>query len=286
MTALPCYPYVHVRVPEDAVDGVSAKLFALGAEGIEERDVAEASSGFALLVASMKSEEQAQIAALQFASDYPTEVVILEGDSWRDAWKAYFKATKLGTRLWVTPSFETADAAPGDVVVQMDPGRAFGSGIHETTRLVLRALETALHPDDRLLDLGAGSGILAIAALKLGAAQAVAIDVDTDTFPVAEENAVRNGVASRFVVHGASLDGIKEPFSFVVANIQRAILVPMATALSACVASPGQLILSGVLAPEEDQVRQAYAPFFGPEPVVSREGEWIALHYHRRAQPA
>src|SRR5690606_21448730 len=125
-------------------------------------------------------------------------LVFVEGDDWRDEWKRFFKPSRIGERFVVRPSWEPFDAGPDDLVIVVDPGRAFGTGLHETTRLVIRELEQRVTPGVEVLDVGTGSGILSIAALMLGAGRALGIDVDEDAVEIAVENAAINGLADRF----------------------------------------------------------------------------------------
>lgn len=290
------YPYVHVLVPDHVVDEVSAELFAAGVMGVEERDRSTLSDGSddaaewlalgvpetdlkerTLLVAAVQHEDEAWMWVHRLRDRYPARVGVVVGDDWRDAWKQYFKATRIGTRLCVAPSWEDMALKQGDVLLRMDPGRAFGSGTHETTRLVMRELDRVIAGGERVLDVGAGSGILSIAALLLGAESACAVDNDTDTFPVALENAERNQVAGRFSVAGDSLNELTETYDVVLANIQTSVLLPMAAAIISRVS--GVLILSGILSDEALRVQAGYAAL--GEPLVTRENEWVALTYEK-----
>ena len=162
----PRYPYVHVDVPADDAELVASDLWDLGATGLEERDATTldhaSKDGNVTLVACFVDDAAADEAALALR-ELGATVQYVVGDAWRDAWKAYFKPTRLGPRLVLRPSWEPWDAAPTDIVISIDPGRAFGSGIHETTRLVLKQLDGHIRGGETILDVGCGSGILAIA---------------------------------------------------------------------------------------------------------------------------
>jgi ribosomal protein L11 methyltransferase len=269
------YPYVHVAVPQADVELASAELWELGASGIEERDASTMNAPDAgeplTLVASFLDEADAQLAAEAVSERWAARLCFVEGDDWRERYKAYFKATRIGSRLVVRPPWEAYPARDGDVVLTLDPGMAFGTGTHETTRLVLEALEDHVRTGMGVLDVGCGSGILAIAALLLGAGSALAIDVDPE--------------ADRCRVERASGDAAGEPlahgqrYPLVLANIETRVLVPAASALIACVEPTGVLILSGILAPERDRVLAAYAPL---HTLAVRElGEWVAIVLRR-----
>jgi ribosomal protein L11 methyltransferase len=289
------YPYVHVEVgsAEDA-ELASAELWELGASGVEERDASTMNRPDAqgiTLVASFADEAAAGDAAAALGERWPARVAFVEGDAWREAYKAYFKPVRIGARLWVKPSWETLEPAPGDVVVALDPGGAFGTGTHETTRLVLEELQDHVRPGMSVLDVGCGSGILAIAALLLGAERAVAVDNDPEAVRVSQENAQHNRVHGHMAVSDAELWSIPEHFPLVLANIERRVLVPLASELAARVQPGGLLILSGVLAPEADEVLAAYtldrtAPALrggASLTLVSKRalGEWVALVLHK-----
>jgi len=198
-------------------------------------------------------------------------------ESWETAWQAHWKPLAIGRRLWVRPSFCPA-AGDDRIDIELTPGMAFGTGTHATTQLCLAAIESicdSCHPDT-LLDMGSGSGILAIAAVKLGVQHALAIDCDADSVAACIDNARINGVAM-----DARL-GDTPPssrFDLVVANILSEPLIMLAPALAACVSR--DLVLSGLLHEQEQGVVEAYARQ-GLDLVVSHhQQEWSALHLRR-----
>jgi len=178
----------------------------------------------------------------------------LEQSGWETAWQKDWKAMPVGKRLWVRPSF-CEPPTDGRLDVVLDPGMAFGTGTHPTTRLCLEAVERIClaTPPATLLDMGAGSGLLAIAALKLGASTALAIDMEQDSVEACTENAAINGVQLDVLLDDTPPAG---QFELVVANILAAPLVWMAKELSACVGN--RLILSGLLTTQVDDVCAAY----------------------------
>jgi ribosomal protein L11 methyltransferase len=190
---------------------------------------------------------------------------------------------RLTDRVTIRPPWQAyvpADAA--ERVLELEPGRAFGTGLHPTTALVARAMETRSAEffaragrSASVLDVGTGSGILALVALVLGAATARAIDVDPDAVALAAENAERNGLRDRLKVDGSPVEAIAERFDLVVANIEASVLIAMAEPLAACVDNGGTLIVSGILQERAAEVRRAFARF---ELVASpSQGEWAAL---------
>ncbi len=196
---------------------------------------------------------------------------ITESD-WSTAWQRYWKPVRVG-RFWVRPSF-LPPAPEGLIEIVLDPGMAFGTGTHPTTRLCLAAIERVLgrRPNPRVLDMGAGSGILAIAAAKLGASQVVAVDCDPDAVEACRNNARANGVRIDCRLGDAPPEG---PFELVVANILAAPLIAMAGRLSA--ACSDQLVLSGLLRIQRQEVERAYeAQGFRTVEATSEE-DWICL---------
>lgn len=282
------YPYVHVDVPAEEADVLSAELFELGASGIEERDQStliksraaqEASVPHVTLVASFESDELANAACSELAPRFSARVEHVEGDAWRDGWKAYFKPTRVGTRLVVKPSWEPYDALEGDVVLTLDPAGAFGTGTHETTRLVLGELEELVKEGQPVLDLGTGSGILAIGCCLLGASRVRALDIDDESVNACIENAQANGVRERIEVDKTPVQALTGRYPLVLANIETRILVPLMESIVARVEPGGVLVLSGILRSEIETVRAAYA---GLSPVKLREqGEWAAMVLRR-----
>ncbi len=276
--SVPRYPYVHVDVSSDDAELVSTQLFELGALGVEERDastLARAEGGAAVtLVASFEDDAAARAAQAELGG-YAPRLEHVVGDAWRDAWRAFWKPMRVGERLVVVPSWEVFEPAAHDLVLALDPGQAFGTGTHETTQLVLAELERRVRVGVTLLDIGTGSGILAIAALKLGAARALAIDTDPLAVDAARENAERNGVAAQLEASAAAVESVAGHYPLVLANIEARVLRPLAAAVAARVAPGGLLILSGLLATDVAETRAAYDGF--EELARPERGEWRAL---------
>jgi ribosomal protein L11 methyltransferase len=279
----PRFPFVHVDVSEDEADTASSLLFDLGAQGVEERDattLVKGAAGKVTLVASFATREEADAALAEIDASLSPRVEEIVGDAWRDAWKEHFRPFEIAPGIVVRPPWEPYDGK-ARVLLELEPGRAFGTGLHETTSLVAGVLaeRAAEYAGKDLLDVGTGSGILAILALKLGAANARAIDIDGDAVEVAKDNAKRNDVAQRFDGGTAGIASIAGTYALVLANIEAGVLVPMAPELKARVAKGGLLVLSGILVPQKDEVLAAYADLelaLAPE-----KGEWIALVLRR-----
>lgn len=275
----PRYPYVHVDVAPEDVDETSGLLFELGAEGVEERDETtlqkNAVSGRVTLVASFASREEAEMAMRELGEALAPRYEEVVGDAWRDAWKEHFRPFAIAPGIVVRPPWEPYVAKPGEKVLELEPGRAFGTGLHETTRLVAQALER--HRGEiagaTILDVGCGSGILALVAIALGAHSAVAIDTDPEAIDVTRENAARNGVG--IDASTTPLESCTTIAPVVLANIEARVLVPMAKELAAHVAPGGLLVLSGILVGQRDEVVAAYPDLALEESPAL--GEWVML---------
>jgi len=264
-------------------DDRAAALFELGATGVEVRDgeaapmpgVPPLPAGRAVLVAFFPAEDEARAAA---ADQGGGAIAAIADEDWGEAWKRGLGALSVG-RVHVRPSWVEAPAPAGAAEVVLDPGMAFGTGTHPTTALCLAALSELVtgRPGLSVLDVGTGSGLLAIAARKLGAGRTVGVDNDPVAVRVARENAERNGVDVALSVTPAG--DVPGTFDLVLANILANTLVELAPALEARLAPGGVVLLSGILAPQAEEVRAAYlARGLRPFPGGDRgEGEWALL---------
>jgi len=211
----------------------------------------------------------------------PHQLLTLVDRDWQSAWLEDLGPMRFGSRLWICPGDATA---PVDaVVVRLDPGLAFGTGTHATTALCLEWLDQMALQDKSMLDYGCGSGVLAIAALRLGCARAVAMDIDPQALLATRDNASRNDVGARLQLAGAA-DEIYGQFDVVVANILAGPLVQLAHSIAARVSDGCMLALSGILSEQIDEVRSAYDPWIEfNEPVCrQQDGQSWALLTGRR----
>lgn len=267
-----------VRVASDQLELAQLRLWELGARGLEERDATTLLGGpvegTAWVLASFPDDQAARRALREMRNAYEADLVYVEHRDWDTEWRRGFGSQRIGRRLWLRPSWEPAEGGPNDVVVTIDPGNAFGSGDHETTRLVLQVLERRVTGGERVLDVGCGSGILSIAAVLLGASLADAIDVDDDAVATARRNASLNQVSRRFRASTQPLRNVASVYDVVVANIETRVLVPMAAELRSRVASGGFVVLSGALREEREELLSAFSSMQVDE--VLEEGEWLA----------
>lgn len=203
-------------------------------------------------------------------------------EDWADAWKQYFKPQRIGRRIVIKPTWEPLTPAADDLVIEIDPGMAFGTGLHATTRLCLRALETHLTPGMRVADVGTGSGVLAIGAALLGAAFVDAVDIDPLAVRIAHENVAVNHVGDRVNVAESSAPP-HGPFDIVVANILADVILSLADRLYAATAAGGLLISSGIIDSRAEDVRRGLAAVGFTIEETAAEGEWVAVLARRTA---
>lgn len=210
----------------------------------------------------------------------------LEGmneENWEDSWKQYFKPIPLG-RVTIVPLWEDYTAAEGEVVIRIDPGMAFGTGTHETTRLVMRIMQDVVTDGDRVLDVGCGSGILSICASRLGAEMCRAYDIDPVAVKVTRENLEASGITN--VVAGVSdllsgIERIKGGYTVCVANIVAEIIIRMLPDIHTYLAPGAPIILSGIVREREEEVRRAAESLGYTVVRCEHENDWSALMIKR-----
>jgi ribosomal protein L11 methyltransferase len=210
-------------------------------------------------------------------------VEALEDRAWEREWLRDFGPMRFGNRLWICPTGHTVDADDA-VVVDLDPGLAFGTGTHPTTAMCLDWLDGLDLRGKTMLDYGCGSGVLAIAALKLGCASATGMDIDPQAVIASGDNAASNGVGERLVVVGSD-EAVQGHFDVVAANILAGPLVQFADSITSRLASRGMLALSGILCEQARDVRAAYDPWIEFDEPVSREQDgqtWSRLTGRKR----
>ena len=210
---------------------------------------------------------------------------VVHDADWAEAWKAYFPVMRVGRRLVIRPTWREHTASAGDVVLPLDPGMAFGTGLHPTTRLCLAALEPLADEGRldgaRVLDVGCGSGILAIAALKLGAAAALGVDTDPIAIEATTGNAARNELSAGLEARQGTLPTGQGPFDVVLANLIAGVLIPLAPLLRDELRPGGTLLASGIFVDREVEVVAALEGASLPVEHRTSEGDWVALRLRR-----
>jgi ribosomal protein L11 methyltransferase len=285
---------ITARVPPEQVEAVSEVMRGAAPGGIsveEPVDILGPELGFSvrageavLVRAYVPSSELGAVlvAELRAAMEaFPAvELVakpIYEQD-WAVSWREFFGVVDAGRRLVVVPSWIEHDPRPGQVPLRLDPGQAFGTGHHETTRLCLLALEDVVRPGMDVLDVGTGSGILSIAAVKLGAARVHALDIDPIAVEVARKNCAENGVGGQVQLAAGTLTAEHERcYDLVLANISTPANIALAAAFGAAVKSGGTLVLSGILAPDAASVRDAMQEQGFRLQAMRHERDWCLL---------
>lgn len=223
-----------------------------------------------------------RVASLREAGLDPAPATVntrtISDEDWATAWKAFFHPLRVGRRIVIAPSWEPVEAEGADLVIILDPGMAFGTGQHPSTVLALELLEDTVRGGERVADVGTGSGILAIAAARLGAREVVAIDADALAVEVARANAAQNGVADRLtVVVGDLLEGVDGAFDAIAANITADVIVRLLPGAAACLASGGSVILSGIVEDRLDDIISSAEARGLRIRQVRGEGEWRAV---------
>ena len=292
-----------IEVPAAAAEVLADAVGSLTG-GVEIRDadtILRVGGGRAVIVAQVapdaeddvREELEAACARLRAAGVSPDPVSVrrreAHEDEWRDVWKRYFRAQRVGRSFLIRPSWELVTPAPGDRVLDIDPGRAVGTGGHASTRLVIAMAEEISEaraaPVARFLDLGCGSGILSIAAARLWPeARGLALDVDPEAVATTGENLALNKVTSVEARVGTLADA-GEPADVLLANIEATVLIPLAPEFPARLAPGGALVLSGLLAGDVAAVSRAYTAAGFVVEARRDEDEWAALRLARAPAP-
>jgi|YelNatPaOPRAMG01_1025707.scaffolds.fasta_scaffold48826_2 ribosomal protein L11 methyltransferase len=276
---------INIRLGEESLEAVTAILLDAGCQG-----VAEDSSKPGILSAFMEEtpdfdvkfqELSGKLSKIsQFGLEPPSSIAThtVNETDWAHEWKKYFKPMEIGEKLVIKPSWEDYEVERTKIILELDPGQAFGTGGHATTRLCLIALEDYIHPGDKVADIGTGSGILSIAAAKLGASEAHATDIDDLPRRVARENVERNGVADKVTVHEREeFDTLVSDCNLVIANIIADTIIELMPSFYARLREGGVLITSGIVAERLNDVQRSAENIGFHLLEVREEDIWRAL---------
>ena len=227
---------------------------------------------------SLRQIEEALWHLSQIYPIHPPSIRLLEEEDWTTAWRKHYQPVKIGQRLAIVPSWYESQPIEGELTITLDPGMAFGTGLHPTTRMCLVALEKYLRPGWHVLDMGTGSGILAIAAAKLGASYVLALDIDPVAVRAASENAALNGVASIIAVRQGSLEEVTGSFDLLLANILAETVAELVEKGLMEHLKPGGLwIASGIIKERENFLQDVLARHHLSVIERLEEGDWLTL---------
>ncbi len=210
--------------------------------------------------------------------EYEISVIGVKEEDWANNWKQYYHTQRIGKRIVVTPSWEETEVAPGEVQMHLDPGMAFGTGTHDTTRLCLELLEDCVNENTRILDIGTGSGILAVGGVLLGAPSALGVDIDPVAVKVANENAQINRVTEKTeFVCGDLTDKVHGKFEIVTANIVADVIIRLLETVKNYLLPGGDFIISGIIDTRADEVEDAcHKAGFATQKRLEHGG-WVAI---------
>ncbi len=259
---------------------ISSVLWQLEITGVSEEVncIKVFAEGSSTLSTEDLSNELEKLVVQKVLLNYIVEENLIEDKNWNEEWEKSLNIIKVSDRIVVKPTFREYSKAAGEIVINIVPKMSFGTGEHQTTKLVIQLLEKYLEPGARLLDVGSGTGILSIVAVKLGAKSAVAVDNDEWCFENGNENCALNGVEEKIkIVLGEIKDIHENDFDLITANIQKNILILIAEEIKLKMNKKGMVILSGLLMNDEEDIVQAYMKF-GFELVEKKQmDEWISL---------
>ncbi|MDO4998251.1 MAG: 50S ribosomal protein L11 methyltransferase [Neisseria sp.] len=263
---------------EDAYAGTNEEQAIFGEPGMPTEQIWQNSKIIALFAADADIAPMIEAAAKQVGIDAPAyEVDLLPEQDWVRLTQSQFDPIKISDRLWITPSWHEAPDANA-VNLQLDPGLAFGTGSHPTTHLCLQWLDNNLQGNENVLDYGCGSGILAIAAMKLGAQSAVGVDIDEQAIIASRNNAEQNQVAAQFFLP----DNLpKGQFDVVLANILANPLRMLGDMLASRTKTGGRIVLSGILEEQLEEMSGIYSQWFDLLPAQTDNG-WVCIHGIKR----
>ena len=303
---------VCIRTTEEASDAISEMLTTIGAGGVVIEDPNE-------IRRQIESPNSLDYADQEFMDSLGTEVTIkayfnedstseelailikeklafisqflevgkgytgytkVDDEDWSTAWKKYYKPFHISDSVVIKPTWEEYTRQTGEIVIEMDPGMAFGTGTHETTRLCSQLLEKYVKKDDTVIDVGCGTGILSIVAVKLGASHATAIDIDEVAVRVSRENCGINSVTDRISVKKGVLGDLElQKADIVVANIIADVIVNISTLMPAYLKEGGILLTSGIIRERKNDVLEAYTAMGFEFLNILERGEWVAMFF-------
>ncbi len=293
---------IEINGPAEMTDSIAGFLAEITGSGVEisapavdasEPVTVETVTGYLADDEERVDKELAIVEFLQqLAARFPGAVAPklttshLQEEDWGQNWKKHFKPIRITPRITIKPSWEEYSASADEIVIEMDPGMAFGTGHHASTRLALQFIDAcygAAGPQpQRILDVGTGTGVLGMACAMFGATEVLAIDNDPDAVAAAHENIQVNNLTDRMMASDRDLTTVQCQFDLVIANITSNILTELADLLYGCMAPAGHLILAGILTGEQEQgILKTYAGMGLQHLATTYQDEWASLHFAR-----
>jgi ribosomal protein L11 methyltransferase len=277
--------------PETAVEAVTDLIGVLSGSAVEQTPVKDGTSqvsGFFQFETTDEQEQQrrhleVELAELFAVYNLPTPQLvcsIIADEDWATSWQQFFTPFAIVPHLIIKPSWESYIVKPGEQVIEIDPGMAFGTGQHASTKLALSLIQSCFQDSapQKVLDVGTGTGILAMAATLFGAKEVTAIDNDPEAVTVAVENVTRNQLADRIAISATDLTEITGSFDLICANILHDVLVEMAPALRQRLIAQGNVVLAGILrGTQEENIVRVYGKLGLSVKRVAYEDEWVGL---------
>ena len=291
--------------PQPAAELIAEAFYAVGADGviIEDPDLEPAEPwaddkvpgpGRHAVVAYLPlnhryalrlAELQARLECYRVGSEISTDLTFreLDEEDWAQAWKAFFKPIRVAEHIVIRPSWESCETSPDDLVIEIDPGMAFGTGDHATTALCIDFIQSYLKIGDDFLDVGVGSGILCIVAAKLGAHRIVGVDIDETAVSVAKDNLRRNRIPENrtLLLCGRLIDALTGRFDLVAANLFSDVVIAMLSHLDRVLKPGATLICSGISEGQEQRVCDELKRRRMQVTAVRKKGEWVAVAARR-----
>ena len=259
---------ITITTSEEASEAVGNYLFEMDAHGIELKDSVDSTT---VLIAYFPLDDRIDTRVKKlnaFLTDLPkwgiqsnqTKIDLkhIASEEWTEAWKSNYHPLKVGKSILIAPTWHKIPSDNTDILIRLDPGMAFGTGYHATTRLSLKMLEETTRPNQYVADIGTGSGILAIAAVKLGAKHVDAIELDETAIPIAEENFIRNDTKEQIsLLHGDGLSTVDKKYDLIIGNILTKAILPIIPYCPVRLKPNGHVIFSGILESEQDLIEEA-----------------------------
>ncbi len=301
-----------VHVSKESVDIVAASLYELNVKGVEIQDdilteedqkrmhvdyldpvIEPMDEAVVICYFSREDDVDASFAALHSMLEEIRQFVdigsgkverdVTHEEDWANNWKKFYKPFKLGKNIWIKPQWETIESEEDDIVIEIDPGMAFGSGTHETTSMCIELLQKYKDNRKSLVDVGCGSGILSIAGGKLGFENVVGIDIDPNAVKVARENVLLNGLEGQVeIFEGDLIEKIQHKADMVVANIIADVIIFLTADINKIMTEGGLFISSGIILAKIDDVCSALESNGFDVVEVVRKGEWAAVAAKRK----